>query len=477
MIVGLTGSLLYSSRHFVLLPILTRGLGTVAYGRWELLLSASLPVMVYLLLGLGTALVRFHGGERSSETAAKRQLVGFHVIVLALGGCWLIGAQLAAEPIARRVFGDPTLLPLVRLFSLLPVVTALDELCIAYFQARQAMGVRAGFLIGELLLLMVGIWRLLETGWGLTGVLMWAVAVKAILWAAKLAWILRGVVAPSFERLGASLAFGAFMVIGSSCYQLIGAWTRLLIGRVLGMADVGLYGAAYLLGSLVLLFVAPIEYALFPVLAGYWNADDHQAAAQQVAATVYYTGMIAGAVALVVSVFSHPLLTLMASQEFERASSTVPWIALGCAIYGSSLALERVVLFRRPWGIALTYAVALLTNTLLSRWLIPRWGLIGAGVSWCGACVSHFAITLFLAKAQLPVRVNGAAIGKTLAAGLVVFILSRWMLPALTTHVFFGACLAVAGYAALLAAMGMVDLRVLVRSGVLALSRRMDGRA
>ncbi|NQE46601.1 hypothetical protein C5S31_11330 [ANME-1 cluster archaeon GoMg2] len=132
--VGLVGivNLLVSLRGLILLPILTKTLGTELYGvLTQILVTISLLLPIGLL-NLNTAMIRFFAGEKDKDKIRQEFYAVFTLITLfsvLLASIFFV----FSEPLAIAFFGGSSSIIFVRLLSPIKILSVSYLICILTF--------------------------------------------------------------------------------------------------------------------------------------------------------------------------------------------------------------------------------------------------------------------------------------------------------------------------------------------------------
>lgn len=236
------------------------------------------------------------------------------------------------------------------------------------------------------------------------------------------------------------------------------AYTRvdyILLGQISTLVGVGLYQVAYKPTNVIVYFGATIAGTLFPVLARP-PYDETPGAFRK---ALRGLGILAPAMVLGVAGLARPLLVLVYGDSYAPAAPLFVLLA-GSAAFNwlySPLAMALQARDREvTWLLAL--AAALILNATANLWAIPRYGAAGAALTTLASealllCTGAWVLRRALATMADRRKIGAVLAGAAAGAGLLV-----WLAP-LGEIVSSGAALA--GYAAVLFATGVVGLREL----------------
>ena len=245
-------------QNLALLVVLSKLVGTEGYGIWAQIIFTIALLMPIALLQLGDAMSRF----LAAETDRGRISSGLSsVLVSATVTGILLSAVLfvLAEPFAATFLRGTDAAPFIRLAAFLVLLTALDQVLIRYFLASAQVRKYSIFIIAQVAGELGLVIYLTSTGMGLYGAVAALLIVRGLLIPAGLLIVRRDVsfTKPSVAILKSWLAFSIPLLPLALCFWLIGVGDRYVIGYFLDAAQVGIYSAAYGLGSIVHLSYAP----------------------------------------------------------------------------------------------------------------------------------------------------------------------------------------------------------------------------
>lgn len=183
-----------------------------------------------------------------------------------------------------------------------------------------------------------------------------------------------------------SIYFFFSMLIIQAHYRV----DQIMISRIAGSDELGIYSAAYKLVEQLLMIPAIISAVLLPQMA--LNRKNRELTKNRLS-MIYGTTMLASiGVAIPLMLMADPLIRLAFGAEFSAAGGVLFYLMLGVpflflanmsGLYFTVFGQERQAFIRNVAGLAV--------NVALNLFMIPRYGAIGAALS---TVVSYFMVAI-----------------------------------------------------------------------------------
>lgn len=378
-------------RFFTLLLqlLLTRVLGPPGYGRYALGYSVLVLANAFSMLGLQSGVVRFGAMYHGAGDKARLKGTLFSALGISFGSSWMVALALyfLADTIAERIFNEPQLANPLRVFAFaLPFYTLVT---VTASSARALRRIDCDVAISQLFrplltLLAAGVSVLL--GYRLMGVVT-GFLVSAVL-AAGLGIYLLHQLFPELSS-GPKARYETKTLLPYSLTVLLVGLSNLLIMRVdrimlgiLGSAeDVGIYEAAATLAMQATLFLSSFNAIFAPTIADLFHQRrmDELEALFKITAKWIFTLTLPVGLAFVL--FARPLMAL-----FGAGFSTGAPVLIGLGVAQlvnagvGSVGFMLTMTGRQKFELANTLSLGGL-NVLLNFVLIPKYGVLGAGIA------------------------------------------------------------------------------------------------
>jgi O-antigen/teichoic acid export membrane protein len=367
--------------------VLARMLGAEDMGRFLLALSVTAVATVLGLAGLGNTLTRFtaagaSAGDWCAVKGAYRK--GIFVALLSSIGAAVLMA-LASPWLARSVFSDPKLAPLLGWMSLAVVPMVLVTL---YFQLLKGLKrVRDSIMVVGVLTPLFALLCVFPmiSQFGVTGAI-WAYCTATMLAAGTGMAIWHHVTPQMRERAGcfewSTLFSSCVPLFWTACCQMVLLWApTIILGILKDSQAVGIFGVANrtaMLTSYILIAVDSIAAPKFSAL--YSQGDLHS------------LGRLARSSGKMMTLAACPLLLLfllvpkwilhLFGPQFSQGSLALSILAIGQFINVATGSVGNILIMcGRERLLRNATAFSAIVTLILSFILIPIWGFIGAAIA------------------------------------------------------------------------------------------------
>ncbi|MDF2925325.1 MAG: hypothetical protein K0R57_4239 [Paenibacillaceae bacterium] len=210
----------------------------------------------------------------------------------------------------------------------------------------------------------------------------------------------------SIKKVGQSFKRLLYYGMGSYGNDLMGHFSyyidQILIAGMLSPADLGLYAVAVSLSRMVNVFSTSTIVVLFPKASGL----PEQEAIKLAFRTFRISTTAALAASFVLMLMAPYVFELLYGSEFHRALSAFRVLLLEVAIGGGTMVLAQVFMaVGKPKIVTLLQSVGLALVIPMIILLVPRYGLLGAGIAMLSSVLLRFSFILINVKVTLKTKV------------------------------------------------------------------------
>lgn len=408
-----------------LLPLYTRYLTPADYGAAEIMFGAVVATSIVIRLGAIEALLRFY--YKAGESPERVVATSFAVLLWA-GLVTVVILMPLAGPLSELLLGepDPALariaiggLMVLTLFEYLLTLFRLDERARPFFIVT---------MLSVLVTIPVTVILVVPLGLGATGLLAGSYGTGAVIVLGLVAYNRRRLsLVPDRPLLGRLLRFGLPTMPAELSLYSLSFIDRILIARMLGLKEAGLYSLAIKVSQGIAVLVRGFQLA-FPPLA-YSIVDDDEA---RVAYSVVVTWFVA-VMSLVVTglwLTAPWIVRIFAAPDFFGAAKAVGPVSAGAALYALYMVLLVVLgrTGRTEFNLPAT-AAGLVVNVALNLLLLPVWGIVGAGVA---LGVSYLVVVLLMylfTRRLFPVPYEWGRLARLVASAALLIAIGSLLVP------------------------------------------------
>jgi O-antigen/teichoic acid export membrane protein len=424
------GGVLTRASGLLLIPIYLRYAGTGAYGVVELMLSAIVLASIVLRLGIATTMSRFTLGEGKGKTDWAPVIHTIFTFVMAVATLGVIVGVLL-----RHVLGDllqvSTGVVLAGLFGLW-ISMNYDVLARIYRIERRAKIWVQYSLLNVLLTTILTLVLVVGLKMGAVGLLLGNFTGTALVYVVLVALRRETIGARRFDTkvLRELLVFSLPLMPANIALWALNLADRIQVQRLAGHAELGTYSVAARVAVPVLVVMGAFQNAWAPFAHELRGQHGDERAKRTYAAVLSYWAVVMGWGLVGLTLIAPPYIDYALPRNTHGAVPVVALLGSGIVLYGGYLVVNiGVTISRRTRMTPLIASIAAAVNLGLNFWFIPRWGIVGAGVT----TVIGYALLLVMgwanAQRSYPVPYDWWRICKVAAVAVAFMALSVWVIP------------------------------------------------
>jgi O-antigen/teichoic acid export membrane protein len=405
----------------LLLPLYTRYLTPADYGAVETLVALAAILATILRLGIASAFFRFYfdSTDRAHRLRVVRTSFWFTMTMATLG--LVVGLALAGQ-ISEWLFDTNDRATLVRMaFVLLWAQMNFEQMTALFRVEERAVAFTAATLANLVITVTATIVFVVVLDWGATGVIAGNFTGTLAVYAALLVY--------RHEQLGLTLdrpllrrmnRFGLPLVPSMLALWMLNFGDRFFILKLADASEVGVYSIGSRIASAMVLLLTAFR-AAWPAFA--FSIEDDERARRAYSYVLTYLLFVASWAALALGLLAPWIVEWLTTPAFYDASDVVALLAFGAVAFGGfivvSIGLGRTKRTQFNWVATGSAAVVSVTLNLL---LIPRHGIVGAGIAnLCAFTVMFLGITWWSQRVfWVPYQWRRVATVVGTAAGLTV---------------------------------------------------------
>lgn len=412
---------------FGLQILLSRVLGTAAYGLYNLGMTVLRFGREISALGLQGGIVRFGSEAYGKEDISRLKGTVIASLTLAVGAGSVLGMgiYLGRDLLATLVFSDANLAPVLRAFAI-----ALPFYVLVYISSRGAralQNMKADVTINVVSLpafnlIAVGIAFLagFRLGGATTAFVLSTVASAGLgLWMlARLLPALHGTVSAHFETR--SLLWFSLPVLGANLSTVLFSQAdRIMLGILATSEDVGVYHAAAIVATQVQFVLTAVNATFTPIISDLYHRDHRDQLHRLFKTTTRWIVTLSLPLALVLLLFPGPIMGLF-GEGFGEGAIILVLLAIATFFNGSVGASGLMLQMSDHENLLFANNIALaLLNVGLNVWFIMEYGPVGAALATGLSIILVNTMKVLQVRYLLGMHPFGRAYVKPFAAGAV----------------------------------------------------------
>jgi len=445
-VIGIANLLVYLG-GIILLPLITKTLGTHDYGIWVQVNVTIGLAMNFAILGLPFAMTRFLAAEKSGEEIQE----GFYSVLSFVFLTALVTSVLLiilADFIGRAFFDGAV--RIVQITGLIVLAWSLEWVCLCFFRSFRQMKRYALFSIADTYVQIGLIVLLVINGYGLVSMVLAVLATRVVIFLASFLLIKSqiGFKRPHFSRMKEYLAFALPTIPGNMAAWVVGSSNRYVIGYFLGVESVGIYAAVNTIGIIPIMSVAALGFVLPPALSKLYDEGRMNEVKTHLSYSLKYSQAIAIPFVFGAAILAEPVLRLFSTAEIASQGYLVlPIIALGTLIVIFGGVISHILILVKKTKISGTaWIIAAVVNLGLTILLVPYMGILGAAVATLFAYSVATAIELYYSFKEFKVSIDWRFIIKALLSSAIMALVVWVMHPQSNTYIIITVLVGVAVY-------------------------------
>jgi O-antigen/teichoic acid export membrane protein len=253
-------------------------------------------------------------------------------------------------------------------------------------------------------------------------------------------------------------SYGATMFVAGFGAYVIDASDRMIMGKILPLAELGAYQVAYGFCAHAGELATPLFAVLMPYLVAAKSDGDSVRAKRMLDKIFRVLILMYAPVTLILSFQGRNILATLSTDQFVSGAAAVPWVVFGIAVYQVA-GLYAYSLHSHRMGALITRSLLIFAamNIALNLIFIPMYGIVAAAVTTTLAYTGHFLLLRHFSKRIVEIGPGAPFLVKIAVASLAV-VISQVIVRSVVTDPVIGLSLGLAAglcsYCAVIVASG-----------------------
>ena len=432
-------SLIYGFGHvlirivtFLLMPLYTNKFTQAEYGTLTLVMTFIGLVQIVYVFGMNNALMKFYTrAEEDRRQVVTTTFLSLFIAAIVFSSC----LSLTARPLSQVLFGlnQPLWIHYAAAILVLDTISV-RGMVLLRFNNRPMQYILLA-LVNVTVTMSANILLVLRCSRGVTGAIESTVLAALASFLLVLPIISREFKGSSYSQtlLKRMLWFGLPFVPGAFFQFVMDLADRYLVDWLGSREMVGLYGAGYKIGSIMLILQTGFNLGWLP----YFLKKEKDPEAPQLFARIatYFAVGLTGVWVFMV-LFADLIVRLrfgsitLIGSEFWTAVEIIPLVMLGYIFLGFYDMLMPGIYYRNKSHLVAIYrGIGAVTNIVLNLLFIPRWGIMGAAWATCLAFALMSCTLYFQTQRLFYIPFRWARILSYLGLATLVYILKIQLHP------------------------------------------------
>jgi O-antigen/teichoic acid export membrane protein len=408
-------------KGLIVLPFLTRAYSSEIYGAWLQIFIINELLKYLLSFNFGAAIVRYLSGDDDS----KKTIRSVFTVTATLSAIFFFAVFFSKKIICLFIFGKEDFEKVLIISSIWVIIQAHINICHCVLRSQERIGT-------------LSTRELLSACWlvfSVTFAFFFGLSIEKLLICciigdlALLVWILIqiGVPFPFTSLKNAFIVAKRFfpfsypLALSSLLLWSTRSIDRFLIVQTLGLSEVGIYGVAFQIASVILIFLKPINFVLFPKTSSAWNSQNMLMVSSYFSQAVMLTIVLSLPILVGIFSTSNGIISLIAGPRYFSSSILVLYLLMACTasmIYQNHLFV--IQLKEKTIYLPLIFLAAAFVNFFMGYILIKIYGLQGVAFSRFFTMTLMAVIITIWARKYVKFELNWPIIFKVTVASLIM---------------------------------------------------------
>ena len=382
------------------------------YGLFSLGITILSILTIFVLMGLDRGVIKFvsfYKGKKDDDMVRSFINTSFKITIIS-SIIFAVILFLLSDILSLYFFKKPGLAIILKIFSVLLPFFVISQLSLnilaAYRKIKYIMSISIlGYLLSLILFIVLIMFNIKSLGATLAYTIAFILLCIFSIFAVKtsiLNKLAKKKKDPNITKI--LLKFSSQIMFNNVIQYFIISLDTILIGYFLTSTDVGIYSAAYITSSVLLLLPGVLLWIFVPTISELFAKNMHKESKeifQQVSRWIFFTGIM---VVSFVLFFSKTILISLFGNSYIGGYLT--FILLSIAVLFSSMSFaESKTLEISNYQIALFYylLISLIINLLMNIILIPKYGILGSALSALATFFVYSSLCVYKCRKELKI--------------------------------------------------------------------------
>jgi len=178
---------------------------------------------------------------------------------------------------------------------------------------------------------------------------------------------------------------------------------RIFIKQFLSLSELGIYGVAYRISSIPLIFIGFVTSSFVPLMYTKYKNTEIKAELEKIYRFTFFIGFV---IITVISIFSLELFAIITTPEYESAYKVAPFLLFSGFLMQFATMFLGLSLTGKTKIIAYIYIIGFVVSVISNIVLIPVFGIMGAGIASSIVAVIIFTLQFYFSQKAYNIHFN-----------------------------------------------------------------------
>lgn len=412
-------------KALIMMPFITKYLGTVNYGIWSQVMVIVSLVSPLVFCGMDNSLARFLPGKRLD--VQKKEFTGWLLFGLVSSLFILFFIALSRGWLSKFFFSADGEYPLFVLLSGVYIATtAMLTGVRQWFRIQNQAWSLVALTVMQNLIQMFVLIIVLVMSLGIYELILGGVIVDVLLILGYITYLFLNDVfkRPSIDWLKPYFRFGVVFLPSGYAIWVLNSLDRVFLVQYHTLADIGIYSICFTIGyTLIQIVVNPIWSLFFTKASELYSMDNLQEFNTLFNQSIKLICWIIFPSIFGLILTGDILLSIISTDDFSKGYLVIPIILAGYLFLMLSAYFESILILKnKPFLSTIFTFIACIANVILNFALIPKFSYIGAAAATALSFALQLVLSVVCALRENVVTVNIAAIKKILTASVIMVL-------------------------------------------------------
>jgi len=178
---------------------------------------------------------------------------------------------------------------------------------------------------------------------------------------------------------------------------------RIFIKQFLSLSELGIYGVAYRISSIPLIFIGFVTSSFVPLMYTKYKSTEIKSELEKIYRYTFFIGFV---IITAISIFSLELFAIITTPEYDIAYKVAPFLLFSGFLMQFSTMFLGLSLTGKTKIIAYIYIFGFVVSVISNILFIPIFGIMGAGIANSTVAIIVFSLQFYFSQKTYTIHFN-----------------------------------------------------------------------